>query len=358
MITGKMLMALCLSAANPLPPEAGSIGGVVVNATQDEAPVSGAAVVLRVELDGQLVVAAETTSDEHGRFLFDDLPADEEYVYLPGANRAGVHYPGPRLRLNRRRRDTTVTLRVHDTVTQPNPLIVRQHDIVIRPEQGALRVTETLLIENPSTSTYVGQPAKTNGRAATLSLSIPVDFVRTTFHKEFFGRRFTLIDDKLVTDVPWTPGTQQLMFTYVLPNANRHRVWKRPLDLPTSNFRITIVNDNPDEVTCNVEPASSEQAGEVVFASKATLNSGHVIRLELGRLPVPFMVYARWAALIVVVGLIASTSFVLRRRHRTNDHGADATHISGGATGRKRTLEHSSHSTRTNRRRPKQKQIS
>ncbi len=48
MITGKILMALCLSAANPLPPEAGSIGGVVVNATQGEAPVSGAAVVLRV----------------------------------------------------------------------------------------------------------------------------------------------------------------------------------------------------------------------------------------------------------------------------------------------------------------------
>ena len=103
MITGKILMALCLSAANPLPPEAGSIGGVVVNVTQGEAPVSGAAVVLRVELDGQLVVAAETTSDENGQFLFDNLPADEEYVYLPGANRAGVHYPGPRLRLNRRK---------------------------------------------------------------------------------------------------------------------------------------------------------------------------------------------------------------------------------------------------------------
>ncbi len=42
MITIKMLMVLCLAAANTLPPEAGSIGGVVVNVTQGEAPVSGA----------------------------------------------------------------------------------------------------------------------------------------------------------------------------------------------------------------------------------------------------------------------------------------------------------------------------
>jgi hypothetical protein len=289
-----------------------------VNTTQGEAPVNGAEVVLRVEFDGQLVVAAETTSDEDGRFLFDNLPASEEYVYLPGANRAGVHYPGPRLRLNRQHRNRNVTLKVRNAITQPNPLVIQQHEIVIRPEQGALRVTESMLIENPGTSTYIGQPSKQNGRAATLALSIPTDFVRTTFHKEFFGRRPTLIDGKLVTDVPWTPGTRRLKFTYLLPNAKRYRVWERPLDLPTTNLRLTVVHDTPDEIACNLERASTERTGEMVFASKTSLSRGDIIRLELGRLPVPLMAYAHWMALMAVIGLIGGTSFVLRRRNQVN----------------------------------------
>lgn len=54
--------------------------------------------------------------------------------------------------------------------------------------------------------TYVGRPAHEGGRTATLRLSIPSDFHRTTFHKEFYGRQFTLIDGRLVTDIPWAPG--------------------------------------------------------------------------------------------------------------------------------------------------------
>jgi hypothetical protein len=43
-----------------------------------------------------------TQSDDEGRFAFAGLPLDEDLIYLPGANLDGIHYPGPRLRLNRR----------------------------------------------------------------------------------------------------------------------------------------------------------------------------------------------------------------------------------------------------------------
>jgi hypothetical protein len=287
-------------------PVAGSISGVVVNASRDLVPVAGAEVILRVKLEGEFVIAAEGVADEQGRFVFDDIPADADYFYMPGANLDGIHYPGPRISLSAQTPHARVKLVVHETVADPSPLVLRRHNITLYPETNALKVTETLLIENPSAQTYVGRPSREGGRAATLRLAIPSDFRRTTFQEEFYGRQFTLIDGQLVTDIPWTPGQRELAFTYVLPNAERHRVWQRPLDLPCDHLQIQVYTDTPDEVLCNLSRAASQTIGSVTFESTGqALAAGHLIHLQLGRLPISLSTYARWIALAVLGGLIA-----------------------------------------------------
>lgn len=146
-------------------PEAGSISGVVVNASQKNAPVGEAEVVLRVMIDGQFVIAAEGVADEQGRFMFDNIPADADYIYLPGANHDGIHYPASRVRLSPEGPHASVNLAIHETITDPSPLVLRRHQVTIRPEADAIRVTEQLWIENPSLRTYIGHPhAKVVGR--------------------------------------------------------------------------------------------------------------------------------------------------------------------------------------------------
>lgn len=229
---------------------AGSISGVVVNACQDNRPVAGAEVVLRVLLDGQFVVAAETTADERGHFRFEPIPADEDYVYLPGANHDGVHYPAARIRLQPQLPHAQVQLPVHETVADPNPLVLRDHHVSIRSEHNAIHVTETLEIENPTLKTYVGRAKQAGGRAATLRLAIPDNFRRVTFDQEFYGRQFTVIENQLVTDIPWTPGRRTLKLSYVLPADSSPRSWQRLLDLPCRSLRIDVHTNKPDAVSC------------------------------------------------------------------------------------------------------------
>lgn len=288
----------------------GTISGVVVNASREMEPVSGAGIVLRVQVDGEFVVAAEGVADERGRFVFDNIPADSGYLYLPGANCGDVHYPGPRVRLTGQTPHARITLKVHDTVSDPSPLVVRRHDIAIQPETNALRVTETLLIDNPGLQTYVGIPAREDGRAATLRLSIPSDFRRATFQNEFYGTQFTLIDGQLVTDIPWTPGQRELIFTYVLPNDKRQGDWQRPLDLPCDRLRIEVKGTAAGDVSCNLSSPLQEENGTVSFESNGPLLAGHIIRLQLGRLPVSLATYGRWLALALLAGLTAITGLV------------------------------------------------
>ena len=50
---------------------------------------------------------------------------------LPGANRDGIHYPGPSVRLSSLLHRAQLRLAVHDAVTFPNPLVVRRHEIIL-----------------------------------------------------------------------------------------------------------------------------------------------------------------------------------------------------------------------------------
>lgn len=318
----KLLLVICWVAAGQTGGNDGRISGIVVNVSDARTPAGGAEVVLRIRLQGEFVPVAQTTADAQGRFLFKDLLVGSGYEYLPGANRQEVHYPGPRIRLTPQRPSAEVELVVHDAVTHPSPLVIRRHEIVVRPESGVLHVSESILVENPSSKSYVGRPTGDGAEPVTLELAVPSDFERLTFHKEFFGRRFSMVGGKLVTTIPWTPGQRELKFDYVLRNARKHRVWQRPLDLPCSSLSIAVQTNRPDQVRCNLPPGPVEHNAElsmVRFASaERTLPAGHVIRLELGELPVPWTVYGRWLALGVLAVLIAGASVVTFRRR--TDH--------------------------------------
>jgi hypothetical protein len=305
-----LLLTLSVLAANP-PAGDGLIEGAVVRAL-DQTPVSGAEVVLRAKVDGQLMPVAETTADAQGRFRFEHLPADGDCVYLPGANRDGIHYPGPSVRLSALRRQAQVSLAVYDAVTFPNPLVVRRHEILLCPQPDALQVTESMLIDNPSQACYVGQSAGEDAEPVTLRLAIPAKFERITFASEFFGRRFSLIDGKLLTGVPWPPGQRELKFSYLLPNSQRHFQWQRPLDLPSEGVRVSVGSNSPQQVTCNLDRAPRQENGSIAFEThERTLAAGYPLRVELGQLPISAMTYGPWGALALLVGLILTTSLPL-----------------------------------------------
>ncbi len=303
----------------------GSIGGLVLDTTRGEAPAGSADVLLRIKVDGEFVAVAQTTADQDGRFVFEGLPLDQGLVYLPGATRDGIHYPGRRILLSVDQPRADVVLKVQDTITEPSPLVVLDWDLILDPAPGSLRVTETLVIDNPEPKTYVGQIPDGGAEPVTLHLGISADFERVTFSKEFYGRQFSIINGKLVTGIPWTPGRHELRYSYVLRNEGRYRVWTRPVDLPCRHVRLTVRTTDPDRLSCNLGASSPGHDGTVTFESNnQELPAGYTIRVELSRLPVSAMVYARWVILALLTLAIAVSGLVMTRR-RHGDHQSEAT---------------------------------
>jgi hypothetical protein len=325
-----------VALASGTPAGNGLIEGVVIRAIE-RTPVPRAEVILRVKIDGQWQPVAETTADAQGKFRFEHLPANGTYVYLPGANRDGIHYPGTNICLTSLRPHAEVKLAVHDAVAFPNPLVVRRHTITLSPEPGLLRVTESILIDNPTTASYVGQTTEKDAQPVTLQLAIPSDFEQVTFKEEFFGRRFAIISGRLTTGIPWPPGQRELTFSYVLRNQQGHYVWERPLDLPSSNINVSVQGDRSEKITCNLDRAARQKSGQIVFESiSAALPAGHPLRVELGDLPFSAMAYASWGAVSMLIGLIVATSapWIARRKKTSIDleqlrHGIDRRQCDG-----------------------------
>jgi hypothetical protein len=294
------------------PPANAILQGEVVNGSKGGTPVSRAEVVLLAGKDNQFRHIAGTKTDQDGRFVFDhrQLTPSLDLVYIPGVNWEGVHYPGPRLQVDPNGSPLNVHLTVYDAIASPSPLVAEVHEIDIHIDTGVLDVTEIVVVDNPSSTTYVGTGDMPSSGTAptTLSMSIPEGVSQVTFNKEFDGRNFRLEDGRLVTDVPWPPGKRQLAFKYKLAVENNQLLFQRPLDLPCLHARIAVTGQAPQELTCNLPNVTASKLVPIAFESGGeTLPAGYTLQLQMRKLLVSWIVYARWAAIIILGSLLAAT---------------------------------------------------
>ncbi len=322
MIAGQLHLIGCLLLIAQPQTGTGTIRGVVLNASRGDLGVEAAEVLLRVRSGGEFVAAARVTTDQAGHFLFDGLPLDQELEYLPGASQDGIHYPGPHLRLSVDQSSAEVVLKVHDAITEPSPLVIRDWNLVLDPAPGSLHVTETLLIENPGNQTFVGRDSGGRCRASHAS-PWHSRRLRECDLRQGILRASILHDRGKARDGnPLDAGAAALRFSYVLRNQERRRAWVRAVDLPCQHVRLIVHGADPGGVSCNLGTPCVGQDGSVAFESNnRDLPAGYVLRVELSRLPVPVMAYARWVVLAVLALAIAGSCWGITRRRRREVRG-------------------------------------
>jgi hypothetical protein len=309
-----ILPLLCICTDQPTT-SAGTIQGVVVDGTHENQLLANVKVVLCAGEGSGVSLIAETQTDIYGKFVFDNLPLDESVTLLPGAQRDGVHYPGNRIRLGPNAPSAHSRIIAFDAIDSPSPLRADSVDIEVWTKRDRMQITETLVVDNPSRMTYVGEPFEDKGRVS-LRLSIPSEFERVTFNSEFYGRRFRVVDHQPTTDIPWPPGRRELKYSYQLPLQTGAGVFRRALDLPSSKVQVKVRSDDMTDVSCNLSQRGAVANGFDFSASKSELSSGFIIELQVGAQPINWMLYARWGSLGVVGLLAVGTAAIYRWRQR------------------------------------------
>lgn len=323
MVAILLICVLSTATADIYSEPTGAIRGGVVNGSRSEEPIVGAKVILQAGKNGFLEPVGETTTDQDGKYTFADVPIDPTVTLQVGAERDGVHYPAGRFQLSSRRTDADVRIRAFDAVRSPSPLEALRHDIIIAVKGKVIVITEALRIANRSNTAYVGETIGTDP-PTTLRLSIPPNFNRVTFGSEFFGRRFRVVDHQPVTDIPWPPGERELTFTYRIPLEESGGLFRRTLDVPTSDLTLRVLDAAGKKLHCNLAAGQRTNREIIYTAQDRQLAANFEIDLQIGDPPIPWAKLARWAAL-ATLGVLVATTVVwgqLRKRHslepRTN----------------------------------------
>ena len=101
----------------------------------------------------------------------------------------------------------------------------------------------------------------------------------------------------------------------MLRNTQEVTRWMRPLDLPCSDVTVRVEGRLPEEVRCEMLRRTTAGEKTVVFESAGqAFPVGKVLQVDMGRLPLPWMTYGKWAAVAVMLAFIAAAGWLHFRR--------------------------------------------
>lgn len=221
--------------AGPIPPGDGEIRVRVVRAGGSPAP--GVAVVLYALPQDAAPGLARGTSDEAGLAVFSGVAPDPSISYLVGVRADGVPY-GQRIAFEEGRKQAEVEVEV--ALTDADTSLARLGEGSVRIDRGcgALEVTETHPIANPSDRVLYVPPPERQQRQPVLVLELPLQAGPLRNPLGVVPEGLERDGRQLRFWGPVYPGSQELEFAYLLPDrgGDGSFSWRFPVGAPEQSW--------------------------------------------------------------------------------------------------------------------------
>ncbi|HEV2755830.1 MAG TPA: carboxypeptidase-like regulatory domain-containing protein [Actinomycetota bacterium] len=246
-----LVLAIAAVAIAPAPATAatrGTIKGRVVNESTGE-PQPGVRVTLTsARDDGSQLTEQMTTTDERGRYVFEALRTGSDRFYAVDARYQQGLFAGGVLRIPSNTTSPPVidsTLRVWDTTTDPQAIVIRRDSIFIVPSDDGIGVIEAVQVTNIADEAYIGRGldmgAEDDGAVPSLGFPVPAgaelppspivdsDIDIPEIVETSFGFAATIA-------IP--PGNRRIVYSYELSGEGGTYDLTRPAVYPTLELGV------------------------------------------------------------------------------------------------------------------------
>jgi hypothetical protein len=317
-----IMILLFLIAANPVsaasPAGTGKIQGSLINKTAGTtSSVADQTVSLKIFQGATPVDSKNAKSGPDGKFTFEGLPTDSNYVYGINVKYLKADYYSDLIQFNPGETTKSVDIPVYDTTTSGEAISVSLHHAVLSLDKNTLVVKEYLLFANNSDRTFIGQPAAGSGdRGVTLKFSVPTDATEVQNNlglnaADIIGQGSTFFDTAAVT-----PDGREISYIYRVPLNADKRTLSWTFNYDTSRFdlliqdaQIKIISDK-----LNVEPAMTISGKTYGHYSGINLARGGVLTLQASGLLAGGQSGFSWIWLTVLIPVIVIVWLLIRRR--------------------------------------------
>jgi len=285
----------------------GTISGQVINGTAGGGSVAGVAVTL-ITYTGAETATRTARTDRDGRFRFDNIAIEHEYVV--SARYMGVDYYYP-VTFAPGETAAQVEVGVCDTTTSDQAIRVGlAHTIITVAEEG-LQVTQVCWLVNDGDRTYIGNDG-------VIVFTLPAGATGVDAPAELMADYQLRGDNRLAHLVPFPPGERQLVYSYWLdrPDSDEINI-PVAMDYPTDHVEVMVQGEGVEVAAAGLAPAEPVVTGggeRFLRFRGESIPRGTVINICLTHLSagggVPFTILWVAAALLAAGG----AAYLLKRR--------------------------------------------
>lgn len=285
------------------------VRGVVVG--RDDDPVAGAAVTLVPLFMDDGADPMRTTTDEDGRFSFDDVAVDPGSPWVAEVKFDGARFPSDVLRAPHGEA-APVRIVVADTTKKTNELQIDVESLAVVGDKTGAQAVHALTIVNGGERAYVG------------GLRLPL-LPGATAIQEGSGldRRYLALGDREMTSTaPILPGRHDLTYTYVVQMARDGLAVDHRTQVPTGRYEL-LVGDGlslaargtlRDDADVTLGPPGAQRTYHRYVARD--LDDGDRVEARVNVASGPSLPRVGLFALAALVAVLAVAAPLLRGRHR------------------------------------------
>lgn len=238
-----LLLAALLSLAPVAPASAaerGVITGRVTNQTTGE-PASGAEVTLAAaDEDGSGRLRRTATTGADGTYRFDSLPSGQEWLYIIDARFDGGLFPGSPFRFAPGEKpELQTSLKVWNTTTDPNSVIISRDAMFVLPSENAVGVVESVNVVNQTDLAYAGRGMASGEAQTTFGFGLPAGAEQVRVENASFD-----VPELVATDfgfgitVALPPGESSFTYSYRVPADGLTYVLSKTALYPTADLLV------------------------------------------------------------------------------------------------------------------------
>jgi len=184
----------------------------------------------------------------------------------------GVVYRAPGDLMDSQHPSQTIDLTVFESTEQAPQWQVQKRLVMVSPLPEGLRVTDVLIVNNPTDRIWLGTPDGKGGHAA---LAIPAP--PGALDPAIGGQPATIQDGKIISSDPLSPGESQIQLSYSIPAEDNQAKLRVLAPAPTTMMAVYLPPEGTSVTVTGLENAGlyQTQTTRSLMYKGVNLPAGH-----------------------------------------------------------------------------------